>query len=126
MIARAPSPIALQDLDRDELLQLLANRGIGAAYFSPLNILSARYDVAARHARKARDAMTPISEAYWSAARGVDPTTMSRRAWNALQKDREAKRLAYEAAQRRTRRAEAAEDRAWKAYMAASEQRVPA
>ena len=126
MAARVPPPIAIQDLDRDELLELLARHAFIAAQFTPYDLLSARWDVAVRRATEARAAEQPFSEAYWNRAGGVDPTTMSQRAYGALVKDREAKRLAYEAARRRTRRAEAAEERAWKALDTHSNRRAPA
>ena len=119
----APPLIALDDLDREELLQLVTDRLPYAV--SQHDLWSARWKALARRAEAAGERKREADAAYYSLLlRPADPSTMSRRAWSALQSDREAKRLLSERAARAARRAHAAEDRAWDAYMA-SDQRRP-
>ncbi|MET3485433.1 hypothetical protein [Methylobacterium sp. 1973] len=112
----APPPIALSDLDRDELLQLLQARPVYC--LRPADLWSARYDVLERRAKVASERREAAGDAYYPLMRAMDPSTMSQRAWSKLQADREAARKAYEVAQRAYRRAAGARDRAFDALMA--------
>lgn len=121
----APPPIALADLDRDELLQLLQDRPVYG--LRPSDLWSARYDVSERRAKVAAERREAAGDAYYPFMRGVDPSTMSKRAWSKLQADREVARKAHEAAERAYRRAAGARDRAFDALMASYDhRRVPA
>lgn len=117
----APPPIALPDLDRDELLQLLQDRPVYG--LRPSDLWSARYDVLERRAKVALERREAAGDAYYPLMRGLEPSAMSKRAWSKLQGDREAARKAYEVAQRAYRRVAAARDRAFDALMASYDHR---
>ena len=118
MDAPTPPAIALEDLDRDALLQLITGRfrGYGNTVFTRYDLLSARWEVAIRRSRAARKAAEPVRSAYYAVL--LQELPKGQRAMSAFLKDREAKRLAYESVERRVKRIENAERRAWAALQA--------
>ena len=111
----APPSICLQDLDRDELLQLFAERLMFPVPISDL--WDARWMVLSRRAGEARERQQQALSALVAAGEPL-PARASIRRRLAWLKKREATRLAYERAVRTARRLDAAADRAWKALEA--------
>lgn len=111
----APPPLTVQDLDREELLVLFAE-----CLMFPLpqsKLWGARWSVLSRRALAARERELEAFSAYVAACRPL-AADLGSRALSARLKDREAKRVAQEMADRAAKRVEAARDRAWKALEA--------
>ncbi|WP_267422760.1 hypothetical protein [Methylobacterium sp. GC_Met_2] len=109
----APPPIALDDLDREELLHLPSDRFIR---FTATDLWSARWDVLGKRATLARAEASAARERYFDAApkpAAGKPQTR-RQLIKELQVEEDAK-AAWLKAKAWAERAEAAEDRAWKA-----------
>lgn len=112
-------PIALDDLDREELLQLLEGRFV---LFTVSDLWRARWDVLSGRAQRARAEASAALERYLDSApkRAGDNRPTHRQLIREL-KAEEAAKTAWRKAKARAERAEAAEDRAWKALEASHE-----
>jgi hypothetical protein len=112
----APPPIAVDDLDREELLQLLSGRFV---LFTVADLWRARWDVLSRRAASARTEACAALERYLDCApkRSAGERPTHRQLIREL-KAEEAAKTAWNKAKVRAERAEAAEDRAWKALEA--------
>jgi hypothetical protein len=111
----APPPIALEDLDRDELLQLIKARL--SFNLRPAELWRARWDVLARRALDARERELEAFSAYVAAFAPMDPASVAQSFADPVAV-REAKRVERERADRAAKSLEAARDRAWDALQA--------
>lgn len=114
-MSAAPPPIALDDLDRDELLQLFKRKlSFG---LRPSELWRARWDVLARRALDARQRELEAFTAYVAACAPIDVSSLGQTFVDHLA-IREAKRVERERLDRAATRLEAARDRAWAAFEA--------
>ena len=122
-MAAAPPPIKLEDLDREELLQLLSGRFL---LFTVTDLWGARWDVLSKRAGQARAEASAALERHLDCipkrATGERPT---RRQLIQELKAEEAAQIAWRKAKARAERAEKAEEQAWKG-LKASHQRTAA
>jgi len=114
-MSAAPPPIALDDLDREELLQLFKQRL--SFNLRPSELWRARWDVLARRALDARQRELKSFTAYVAACAPIEASSLSHTFVDHLAV-REAKRLERERLDRAATRLEAARDRAWAALEA--------
>jgi len=111
----APPPIALDDLDREELLQLVrAKLSYG---LRPADLWRVRWDVLARKALDARQRELEAFTAYVAACAPVEISSLSSTFVDPYA-IREARRVEQERADRVAKRIESARDRAWAALEA--------
>ena len=120
--APAVPPLTLQDLDREELLILFAERLMFPLPQSEL--WGARWTVLSRRAAEARDRANAAFQAFRAASEPLPAKAGIRKhlAWRKAQGEA---RLAQERADRAARRADAAQDRAWKALEASYGRSAP-
>ncbi|MBP2494626.1 hypothetical protein ABID82_005249 [Methylobacterium sp. PvP062] len=111
----APPPIAIEDLDREELLQLIKVRL--PFNLRPAELWRARWDVLARRALEARERELEAFSAYVAAFAPIDPSSVAQSFVDPIAV-RERKREERERADRAAKRLEAARDRAWDALQA--------
>ncbi|MCJ2143661.1 hypothetical protein [Methylobacterium sp. E-066] len=114
-MAAAPPPIALDDLDREELLQLLKEQlsfGLRAA-----DLWGARWAVLSRRALDARERELEAFTDYVAACAPIELSSLSSTFVDPFAV-REAKRVDQQRLDRAAKRIEAARDRAWAALQA--------
>lgn len=111
----APPPIALDDLDHEELLHLARSK---LSYgLRPADLWRVRWDVLARKALDARQRELEAFTAYVAAFAPIEPSALAQTFVDPFAV-REAKRVERDRLDRAASRLEAARDRAWAALEA--------
>lgn len=117
-----PPPIALDDLDRAELLRLLSGRFMA---FTASDMWRVRWEVLSERAAEARAKASDALGAYLGAMpEALSPSTRTSRQAIRELREQETRRSAYQRAKAKANRAEAAEERAWRALEACDRRRI--
>ena len=120
-MSAAPPPIALDDLDGEELRRLLSGRMLA---FTVGDLWRARWDVLSERAAAARRKASDAMNAYLREPPRAPPGRPTARRMIRELKEQEARKAAYRRALAAAKRAEAAEERAWEALQACDRARM--